>query len=96
VNFIMYALAVWRVSNILVNEEGPFQLASKLRQASGIEYSKDTATSVAVSWPDWNPLHCVLCTSVWVAVIIRAIPSIHPVFAASAVAAFLEGWKNGD
>lgn len=93
-NFVLYALAVWRVSAILVREEGPFRSAFKLREAAGIQHGADGGP---ISWPDWNPLHCILCTSVWVAAVLWLVPTpIQRVFAASAVAALIEGWIDGD
>lgn len=90
--FILYALATWRISNILVKEEGPFELASKLREYTGIETN---SVGVVLSYPPWNPLSCVLCTSVWVAALLRWCPSVHGIFAASGVAVLLEKLLDG-
>ena len=87
-SFVLYALAVWRLSVLLVREEGPFGVARKLRVASGIEYD---VLGRPVSWPTWNPLHCTNCTSIWVACVLVLVPGwVYNLFAASAVTVLIE------
>lgn len=59
-------LAAWRLARMMVYEAGPYDIFARLRETSGIEY--DQAGNV-FSWPPWNPLHCVLCTSLYTAAI---------------------------
>lgn len=68
---IVGGLATWRLTRLLVVEEGPFKIFYKLRTATGIEYDIDNDTDeVFVSWhPSWNPLYCEWCTSLWVAIL---------------------------
>lgn len=61
---VVTALAVWRVSNMLVEEDGPGKIFRQLRELSGIEYDSDDEI---LSHNDYTPLYCVYCTSVWVA-----------------------------
>lgn len=90
---MIYALATWRLSYLLVREDGPFRLARKLRDTTGIEC--DDVGNV-FSYPDWNPLHCVYCTSVWVAIALHFVPSwFREMLAASAVAVVIEKY-HGD
>jgi len=52
--FILSVLAVWRVSHLLSQEDGPFNLVFKLRQALGDGF--------------WGSLlDCFYCVSFWVA-----------------------------
>lgn len=66
------ALAVWRISNMLVEEDGPGRVFHKLRELSGIKYNQDDEIE---SFNDYTPLHCVYCTSIWVAVALSLAPS---------------------
>ena len=59
------ALATWRVSSLLVFEEGPFMLLVKLRGWLGVYYDEysEVQGKNAIS----KALTCVWCTSIWVA-----------------------------
>lgn len=90
---ITYFLATWRLSYMLVREDGPFRLARKLRDVTGIECDEDGRV---FSYPDWNPLHCVYCTSVWVAVALYFMPRIlREALAASGMSVIIEKY-HGD
>jgi len=63
-NFLISSLAVWRISSLLVREDGPWDVFAKLRNISGVkynEYSVSYGTNLISSI-----LSCVWCTSVWV------------------------------
>lgn len=86
--FIIRGLATWRVSYMLVKEEGPLDVFTKLRERD-IEYSQ-WDSSVANYTPG-NPLWCVSCTSVWVAVAFALLPKwVVAPFAVSALAVAFE------
>jgi hypothetical protein len=88
--FLVHALAVWRISYMLVNEDGPNRVFRKLRQASGMEYGGPDS-SKAYAWNDWTPLHCILCTSVYIGGVSLALPQwILNMFALSAVTVLIE------
>lgn len=53
-DFLIGALAVWRVSALLVREDGPYDLIARLRRAS-----RNTMAGRA--------LECFYCTSLWIA-----------------------------
>jgi hypothetical protein len=53
-DFVLAAFATWRLSVLLVTEEGPYRLAARLRAAlSGYEFGRS--------------LDCVACTSLLIA-----------------------------
>lgn len=74
---------------MLVRESGPNDIFARLRHASGIEY--DMVGNV-ISWPPWNPLHCVLCTSLYTAALIVFVPRwARRILAVAGVAVLIEG-----
>jgi hypothetical protein len=58
-DLIVIALAVWRVSRIIVREDGPFDVFAKLRGA--IDPSQKT-------WIG-RGLNCIACVSFWLALV---------------------------
>ena len=76
--FILLALAAWRLAYMLVREDGPFAMFARLRQRAGL-------TQIIVNGPDgpdvvWSAsttlaegLQCVWCVSVWTAGLLLAL-----------------------
>lgn len=66
-DFLLLALATWRISAFLVGEEGPWRVARWLRERAGIVHDPE---GDPVGYPD-NPiaqaLGCVWCMSFWMA-----------------------------
>ena len=60
---IVKALAVWRISNLLVDEDGPYDIARKIRAIANDKNQQLGAM-----------LDCLWCTSVWVALFVTFIP----------------------
>ena len=63
--FIIFGLATWRISSLLVNETGPFDVFVKIREVFWIKH-KDKAP---YEYPETffaQLLSCVWCVSVWV------------------------------
>lgn len=84
ISLLLASLATWRVSYMLVNEAGPWNVFVKLRELMGIEHDE---WGTPVVWPSNTVLGCFWCTSVWVAVIFLVLPNvIDMVFAISALA----------
>ena len=93
--FIIYSLAVWRLSHMLVHEEGPFDIFGKLRDISGLSYD---AYSQPITPNVFSKiLMCVNCTSVWVSIVLGLLYLINinlftvavVPFGASAIAAII-------
>lgn len=64
--FIILCFATWRLSNMLVHEDGPFHVFRRVREWVGIIH--DDAGEV-LQTPDRffsNLLSCTWCTSMWV------------------------------
>lgn len=99
---ILFGLATWRVSNLLVNEAGPFDVFTKIRECTGIEHVDGVPTIV----PDKffaQLLSCNWCSSIWVGagwliawlVMPEATSLFAALFAFSAVAILVENQISG-
>lgn len=98
-DLFLLGVAAWRLSSMLVNEDGPGLMFWKLRRWSGIEYDQNREK---LSVPDGKLLsgilNCVWCCSVWtgtgIAVAYFLFPEIVPwlclPMVLSTVAIFLE------
>lgn len=64
--FLVYALATWRLSSLFVSERGPFDVFQRIREAVGIEHDEDGKISVTPETLLAGILGCVWCLSVWV------------------------------
>lgn len=88
-HFFLYSLAVWRVSRLLVKEPGPGRIFVKLREATGIEHDANDEISVVTN--DYTPLHCVWCTSMYVAIALYFAPlGLLRLMAASGITGLIE------
>jgi len=89
VEFIVLALATFRISELITYENGPWDMFLELREFLGAEKDEpDTFFG--------NLLACVRCNSVWVGTILTLLYLIIPLsvylafpFALSAIAVFL-------
>lgn len=65
------SLITWRVSSLLVNESGPYDVFTQIRNASGVsvdEYSRCIGkTEVS------RALCCLWCTSLWVGIVVALV-----------------------
>ncbi len=77
-DFLVMALAVWRVSSLLVNEQGPFDMFLRLRKAAGIIHDENKEVAVVPErfWPQL--LSCIWCTSMWVAIATSLLYCLFP------------------
>lgn len=71
-NVLIYGLAVWRISSLLVNEEGPWGIFSRYRKWLEIEHIFPGAVASGyLQVPDrFFPqiFSCVWCMSIWMAI----------------------------
>lgn len=67
IHYILAALAVWRLSVLLVEEEGPRHIFAILRSRSGIEVYPD-GTVIVPGTIVAGVLACTRCASMWIAV----------------------------
>lgn len=94
--FLILGLAVWRISSLLVNEDGPLDVLGKMRHAVGVRYDEQSERYGQNELA--NMLNCVWCTSFWVALIVVGLYWLVPgatvmvssLFACSAVAVIVE------
>jgi len=62
-HFIVYALAVWRISHLIAFETGPFQVLDKIRFILGVRYDEQSVRygkNVIA-----EGIICIWCNSVW-------------------------------
>lgn len=63
-HLLVVALAAWRVTYMLVHEEGPFEIFDRIRWLAGIRY--DEVSIPYASNGIAGAFLCVFCLSVWV------------------------------
>lgn len=70
--FLILALACWRITSLVVYEQGPFDIFSKIRDIAGLEY--DTSGNVTGSRVKiLSGLGCVWCISIWVGLLLLGV-----------------------
>lgn len=89
---VVAALATWRVSHMLLYENGPFRLLRKMREHLGVVYYSDDAD---VATYKWELTVCMWCLSVWVGIVVAilwwlGIALILTPYALSAVVCLLD------
>ena len=77
-DFLVMALAVWRVSSLFVDERGPFDLFVKIRELAGITHDENKEVAVIPErfWPQL--LSCVWCFSMWAAIVCSMLYCLFP------------------
>lgn len=63
VDFVILGLATWRLTSLLVNEEGPWDIFARLRRKLGVRYNERSVAYGTNLWSDL--LLCTWCASVW-------------------------------
>jgi hypothetical protein len=99
-DFIILTLATWRISNLFVNEDGPFMVFAELRRMAGVTY--DFEGEPIASNEAAKLLTCVFCFSIWLGLAVAVAYYFYPVrtywvclpFALSAGAVALDRWVN--
>lgn len=76
IDFLIMGLACWRLSNMIVGEEGPWHVFARIRQWVGVD------SNLAGVYPEdrWyvQVFECVWCASVWVGIALAALYSVYP------------------
>lgn len=92
--------ATWRLTSLLVWEDGPFEVFARLRRLVGVRYN-DRSLAYGTNWLAKGVI-CPACASVWFGVLWAALYYLwgNSVWLAlplalSAGAMVLERWNNG-
>ena len=64
--FVVLALATWRISSLLVDEPGPFRIFIRIRELTGITHDVDGNPLVVPDGFFSEVLSCVWCASIWI------------------------------
>lgn len=90
-------VATWRITSLLVREQGPFKIFERIRELSGIKHDVDGNILVIPDNFFADLLSCVWCCSIWVAFGWSVVFFIYPrivwvaiPFALSSIAVFLD------
>jgi len=98
-NILLLVLATWRLSSLLVFEDGPFEVFARLRRRVGIiQDPVDPDTRMAQGFFA-ELLSCVWCASFWVIIpmvaLWWALPEAVAVLAIWGGAVLIERWVDG-
>lgn len=93
--------STWRITHILLRENGPFKMFRRLREALGVRYD-DELNEDRVTEFKYEITVCIWCLSVWVATLIAAAYVVAPTptawvcraFAASALAVVIDHYEG--
>lgn len=100
VKFLVIALAIWRLSSLLAEEYGPFDIFEKFRTLIGVVYDEHSArygTNVIA-----KGVVCVWCNSVWFSALGALLVAdtvlwwVIDVFALSALAIIIDSIVRSD
>jgi len=94
IDLIVMVLATWRLSHLLVNEDGPWDIFLRLRKLVGIKYDEDGDIESRPEKKMAKLFDCLPCMSVWLAGLVYLIWYFEPIpiwiFAASGGAMLIE------
>lgn len=85
---IIFGLAVWRISSLFVNEDGPFEVFRNFRLWSGIQYDDFGMMNMIPNSFFAGVLSCVWCCSIWISFFLTAIWLFYPEIALKASVPF--------
>lgn len=74
--YLLAALATWRITHILLRENGPWRVFRRLRVALGVTYYDDDDPKVSSF--RYEITVCVWCLSVWTGSVATAILMLVP------------------
>lgn len=72
---LIYVIACWRITHILLRENGPFKLFRRLREALGVVYyvEHDGSESDDIAEHRFEITVCIWCASMWVGGVIALV-----------------------
>lgn len=101
IEIVVLALATWRLTSLLVWEDGPFEIFAKLRYRLGVRYDEQSI-AYGTNWFAKGVV-CPACASVWFGFLWAIAYWIYPhtwwvalSFALSTGAIVLEKWIGGE
>lgn len=78
-HFAVLALATWRISSLIINDDGPFEVFAKFRHLVGVRYNEH---SEAYGTSELAELFtCICCFSIWVGTAWALFYYFYPVIA---------------
>lgn len=75
--YLILALATWRISSLIVNEDGPGDIFTRLRVLAGVRYDGETFQQTADNVIA-GAFMCIWCMSIWVGLILMIAYSLLP------------------
>ena len=101
-NYLILALATWRISSLLANEDGPYNIFEQLRNYVGVHY--DEYSNPQGINELGRMLLCLWCNSIWIGLVLAAgywllgdfIVWLSLPFALSAIAIGFSEWLGED
>lgn len=102
-SLLVYVLATWRISSLLVNEGGPGSIFRRLREWAGITHDEQGNKVIIPDTFLGGVFSCVWCSSVWVGAGWVGLDLLWPegagliaaALALSAGAVMVEKWVRG-
>lgn len=105
--FLIICLAVWNLTSLLVQEEGPFKMFTRIRFWAGVDIGPDNKLYKryginTVQDTIAGAFMCVWCMSRWVAILFilgylllpTATMVVSAILAASTVAIMVDNWNS--
>lgn len=86
-SIVVVAIAGWRITHFLVNEDGPFDFMDNIRTIFGVDWGYDSdhkwVSFVSPDGPWWHLffggiLNCFYCCSFWVAIVFFVLMVLFP------------------
>jgi hypothetical protein len=78
VTLLVVGLATWRLSSLLANEAGPFDVLARIRHKVGVRYSDAPPYDVQGTNTVSKGIICIWCNSVWIGVVFTIALMIYP------------------
>jgi len=102
IDLLILGLATWRLSSLLVNEDGPWEIFARMRTMVGIRYNEQSLPYATTALSEL--FTCVFCMSVWMGFLLTAVYwlsskwtiLIMSPFALSAIAVIIERVVSGE